>query len=51
MTAVESLFTEDNLRVQNLDLQKRSVGFHILLSKNGENIYIAKMLIIKKINV
>ena len=51
MTAVESLFTEDILRVLNLDLRKRSVGFHILLSKNGENIHIAKMLIIKNINV
>ena len=51
MTAVESLFTEDILRVLNLDLHKRSVGHHALLSKEDENICIVKMLIIKNINV
>jgi len=51
MTAVESLFTEDILRVLNLDLRKRPLGYHALLSKEDENIYIVKILIIKNINV
>ena len=48
---MESLFTEDILRVLNLDLHKRSVGHHALLSKEDENICIVKILIIKNINV
>ena len=51
MTAVESLFTEDILRVLNLDLHKRSLGLHTLLSKNSENKHVDKILIIKNINV
>ena len=39
MTAVESLFTEDILRVLNLDLRKRPLGYHALLLKEDENIY------------